>query len=154
VLESPLLNWKVGVRSTATDQNAVALLGQERSPQPPRQEADLRLRPAANRHHQKSIQKMKTCGLALGRNATSTVAITRWQHVLSVGRWFRKTTDLVWTQLGSTSTILGTCDTCFIFIFYSKFAKISFSKGVQRTFFLSRLTIPCFLKHGIFPICE
>jgi len=32
---------------------AVALFGQERSPQPPRQEAQFRLRPAANCRHQK-----------------------------------------------------------------------------------------------------
>ena len=44
---------RLGVLSTATEWIAVALLGQERSPQTPRQEAQCRLRPAANCRHQK-----------------------------------------------------------------------------------------------------
>ena len=39
---------RLGVRSTATEWIAVALLGQKRSPQPPRQEANSKVRPAAN----------------------------------------------------------------------------------------------------------
>jgi len=39
---------RLGIPSTATELVAAALLGQERSPQPPRQEAQFRLRPAAN----------------------------------------------------------------------------------------------------------
>jgi len=43
---------RLGVRSTTTEWITVALLGQERSPQPPRQEANFRLRSAANCRHQ------------------------------------------------------------------------------------------------------
>ena len=42
----------LGVRSTATEWSAVAQLGQERSPQPPQQEAKFRLRPAGKCRHQ------------------------------------------------------------------------------------------------------
>jgi len=45
---------RLGVWSTATKGIAVALLGQERSPQSPRQGANSRLRPAANCRHQNS----------------------------------------------------------------------------------------------------
>ena len=41
-----------GVQSTATEWISVAILGKERSPQPPQQEAQFRLRPAANCRHQ------------------------------------------------------------------------------------------------------
>ena len=51
MVEWPPLNWKVECRSTATEWIAVAFLGQECSPQPPRQEANFRLRPAANCDH-------------------------------------------------------------------------------------------------------
>lgn len=44
------------VRPTATVWIAVALLGQERSRQPPGQEASFRLRPATNCCHQNQIQ--------------------------------------------------------------------------------------------------
>ena len=44
---------RLGVRSTATEGIAVALLGQELSLQSPRQEANFRLRPFANCRHQK-----------------------------------------------------------------------------------------------------
>jgi len=43
---------RFGGRSTTTEWIAVALHGQERSPQPTQQEAQFRLRPAANRRHQ------------------------------------------------------------------------------------------------------
>jgi len=43
----------LSVRSTATEEISVALLGQEFSPQLPRQGANFRLRPATNCHHQK-----------------------------------------------------------------------------------------------------
>jgi len=44
---------RLSVRSTATEEISVALLGQEFSPQLPRQGANFRLRPATNCHHQK-----------------------------------------------------------------------------------------------------
>jgi len=40
------------VRTKATEEIAVTLFGQERSPQPPRQDAQFRLGPAANCRHQ------------------------------------------------------------------------------------------------------
>jgi len=46
-------NTPLGIPSTATEWIAVALLGQEHSRQPPRQEAQFRLWPAANCRHQK-----------------------------------------------------------------------------------------------------
>jgi len=48
---------RLGVRSTATEWIAVVLLGKDRSPQSPRQEAQFRLRPAANCRHQKYDRK-------------------------------------------------------------------------------------------------
>jgi len=42
----------MGVRSTDTEGIAVALLGQEHSPQPPRKEAQFSLKPASNCRHQ------------------------------------------------------------------------------------------------------
>jgi len=47
VVECPLLKWKVGCSIQATERIAVALPGQERSPQPP--ETKLRLRPKPNK---------------------------------------------------------------------------------------------------------
>jgi len=44
---------RLGVRSTATEEIAVALLGQVRSPQLPQQGANFWLRPPDNCHHQK-----------------------------------------------------------------------------------------------------
>jgi len=48
VVEYPPHSWKVGI--------AVALLGQERSPQPPWQETSYRLQPAGNCRRQKHIK--------------------------------------------------------------------------------------------------
>jgi len=42
------LNRRLGVRSTTTEWNAVALFGHEHSPQPPQHEANFRFQPAVN----------------------------------------------------------------------------------------------------------
>ena len=64
VVKCPPLNWKV--RSIATERSihsywviAVAFLGQERSPQPPWQEAQFRLQPVVKCHHQ-NLENKKT----------------------------------------------------------------------------------------------
>ena len=50
------------VRSTAAERIAVTLLGQKRSPQPPRQEAQFRLRPATNFRHKNKKKNPKPKG--------------------------------------------------------------------------------------------
>ena len=54
VAKCPLRIGRLCGRYTPTEEIAVTLLGQERSPQSPRQGASFRLRPAANCRHQKS----------------------------------------------------------------------------------------------------
>ena len=60
---------RLGVRFTATEWIAVALLGQERSPQPPWQEAQFRLRPAAHcRRQNKKKQQTNEAAYNAFRN--------------------------------------------------------------------------------------
>jgi len=68
--QCPPLNWKVGCSSMTTEWIAVVLLGQERSPQPPQQEANFRLQPVAN--------DLKWCDLKRCIAVTCTLCL--WCH--------------------------------------------------------------------------
>ena len=55
----PLSIERLGIRSTATEWITIATLGQDRSPQPPQQEANFRFRPVANCRNQNRLKQKK-----------------------------------------------------------------------------------------------
>jgi len=81
---------------------AVALLGEECSPQPHRQEANFRLRPAANCHHQNEKIMIKHMTKAGYRKAY----VTLWEYfrktsfILKKRNYFLSLNELLWTQVG------------------------------------------------------
>jgi len=63
----------LSVRSTVTESIAVTLVRQERSPQPPRQEAQFRLRPDAIFRHQKTKCKLIFGSTNLNKNLLKNI---------------------------------------------------------------------------------